>query len=216
MGKWAEVQCACANRIPLPDSDPFLGRPHQQKHRLTKTEEADVEEWKRTTEKLFACGHRGGLVIELCPSDIIHLGDLLATVFNDNVFEVFARVGNWRCYEDELLLIQPQEAEFWLLEIEELQKAFEGAGNLPDAAVNRLVVAYYSDDLGSRLSFEASLNEAEARFQTSAVGALKRTLQRSKRPDIESTIEKITKACLDATKLCRASLETGKPVRLMW
>ncbi len=215
MGKWAEVECVCPNRVRLPKSDPYLHRPYRRRGRLTEKEEAEVEEWKRTTENMFACGHRSGLIIELSPDGIIQLGKLLAKIFTTNAFEVFAKVGDARCYEDELLLLQPQEAELWLLEIEELRRAFEGEGNLPYEALESLVLALYRDDLASRLSFEARLDEVEAKMPSSAVRAIKQNLQKFKKPEIESTNEKIIEALEAATKLCRASIETGSPVRLM-
>jgi hypothetical protein len=45
---------------------------------------------------------------------------------------------------------------------------------------------------------------------------LKRNVQQSKRPDLESTVEKIVKALTDASRLCRASIGTGNPIRLLW
>ena len=206
MGKWAEVQCTCPNRTPIPGSDPMLDRPHRRKHRLTKREQAEVEEWKQTTENMFACGHRSGVVIEFWPGDIIHLGSLL-----ESTFEVFAKVGDWRCYEDELLLIQPDEARVWLKEIEELQRALESTDKRDD-----LVSKYYRDDFRARLDLEDRLDHVEAEMPFAPIVPLKRNVQQTKRPDIESTIEAINEALNDAAKLCQASIETGNPIRLLW
>lgn len=216
MGNWAEVQCACPNRTRLPGSDPYFDRPHRKKHRLTKLQSAEVEEWKQTREDMFACGHRGGLVIELWPGEIIHLGHRIARIFGSSTFEVFAKVGDWRCYEDELLLIQPGEASQWLSEIEEIHKVFDGWGDLPEGELGRLVLEICRDDLNSRLDFEARLDEIEAKMPMTGVVPLKRNLEQWKRPDIQSTIQKIMKALADAAKLCRASIETGNPIRLLW
>lgn len=216
MGKWAEVECVCPNRVRLPKGDPLFDRPYvHNRRRLSEKEKAEVEEWKRTTENMFACGHRNGLVIELAPSGIIQLGRLLAKIFTGNEFEVFAKVGNTRNYEDELLLVQPQEAELWLLEIGELRRAFEGAGNLPYESLESQVLALYRDDLSDRLSLEARLNEVERKMPSSAVSALKQNVQKFKSPDIESTHEKIIEVLQAAEKLCRASIETGSPIRMM-
>ncbi|HKU76491.1 MAG TPA: hypothetical protein VJR02_21445 [Pyrinomonadaceae bacterium] len=216
MGKWAEVECVCPNRVRLPKSDSQFDRPYvHNRRRLSEKEKAEVEEWKRTTENMFACGHRSGLVVELSPSGIIQLGRLLAKIFTGNEFDVFAKVGNSHCYEDELLLVQPQEAELWLLEIDELRRAFEGAGNLSYEALERLVLALYRDDLSDRLSLEARLNEVEAKMPLSSVSSLKQNVQKFKRPDIESTNEKIIEVLEAAEKLCRASIETSSPIRMM-
>jgi hypothetical protein len=130
MGKWAEIQCACPNRVRLPCSDFYLDRPHRKKQRLTKREKAEVQEWERTTENMFACGHQRGVVLEFAPDDMIRLGYHLNRLFPASTFQVFAKVGDWRCYDDELLLIHPEEAKLWLLEIEEIQTAFQGSSNL--------------------------------------------------------------------------------------
>jgi hypothetical protein len=218
MGKWAEVHCVCPNRVPLPGSDFYFDEPHRNKRRLTKKEKAEVAEWKRTTKDMFECGHRSGIVIEFWPGDIIHLGNLIGSIFRDEsgTFEVFAKVGDWRCYEDELLLIQPDEASLWLMEIEEIQRALLGFSNLPQDKMERLIVEFYRDDLGSRLDLERRLDEVAAKMPFAQVVPLKRNVQQSKWPDLESTVEKILEALTDAAKLCRASTGTGNPIRLLW
>jgi hypothetical protein len=218
MGKWSEVHCDCTNRVPLPGSDFYFDKPHRNKGRLTKKEKAEVEEWERTTKNMFECGHRSGVVIEFWPGDIIHLGKLIGSVFLDEsgMFEVFAKVGDWRCYEDELLLIQPDEASLWLMEIEEIQRALLGSENLSPDKIARLIVEFYRDDLGVTLDLERRLDEVVAKVSFAQVIPLKRNVQQSKRPDLESTVEKIVEALTDAARLCRASIETGNPIRLLW
>lgn len=176
MGKWAEVHCACLNRVPLPGSHFYFDEPHRSKRRLTKKEKAEVEEWKRTTKNMFECGHRSGLIIELGPGDIIHLGKVLGSVFRDEsgTFEVFAKVGDWRCYEDELLLIQPDEAGLWLMEIEESQRALKGFGNLPEDKIERLLLQFYRDDLGSRLDLERRLDEVAEKMLSGPIIQMRR------------------------------------------
>ncbi len=72
------------------------------------------------------------------------------------------------------------------------------------------------DDLGSRFNLESRLEEAAEKTLSSPVIQMKRNLQQLKRPDIETTLEKVIEALTDATKLCRASIETGNPIRLLW
>ena len=218
MGKWAEVHCNCPDRVPLPGSDFYFGAPHRNKRRLTKKEREEVEEWKRTTKNMFECGHRSGVVIEFWPGDIIHLGNLIGSLFRDEsaTFEVFAKVGDWRCYEDELLLILPDEAALWLLEIDEIGRGLSGFGNLPQGKMERLILEFFRDDLGSRLALVRQLDEVGAKMPFAPTVPLKRNVQQSKRPDIESTVEKISEALGDAAKLCRASMEIGNPIRLLW
>lgn len=218
MGKWAEVHCACPNRVPLPGSDFYFDRPHRNKRRLTKKEKEEVEEWERTTKDMFDCGHRGGLVIELWPGDIIQLGYLLGHLFRDEVstYEVFARVGDWRNYDDELLLIQPKDAELWLLEIEDIQQGFQGVRSLPLTKIERLILELYREDLGSRLDLERRLDEVEAITASGLIASMKRNVHQSQHPDIESTVEKMMAALSNAAKLCDWSIKTGNPIRLLW
>jgi len=185
---------------------------------LPRRKKAEVDEWERTTKNRFECGHRSGLIIELCPGDIIHLGNLLGSILRDdgNRFDVFVKVGDWRCYEDELLLIQPDEAGLWLIEIEEVQRAFQGFGNLPQEKIENLALGFYRDDLGSRLDLERRLDDVAEMTQSGPVIQMRSNVQQMKRPDIDSTVDTIIEALTDSAKLCRASIEIGSPIRLLW
>ena len=191
----------------------MFGMPHRNKRRLTKKERDEVEEWERATKDMFECGHRDGVVLELWPGDIIHLGNLLGSIFG---FEVFARVGDWRYYEDELLLIGPDEAALWLREIDEVHRALQGAGNLPREELEKLARELFREDLASRLDLEQRLDAVQERAPFAQVTPLKRNLMEMERPDAESSRRKMAMALADAAGLCRASLETGNPIRLLW
>ena len=147
MGKWAEVDCRCPNRRPLPDSD-LMFQPHRNKRRLNKRERAEVAEWERTTKNMYECGHRNGAVLQFWPGNFIHVGDLIGRIFKKEheTFPIFIRAGDWRCYTDELLLIPSDEAQMWLLEIEEIQRALEGAGNLPNEKIRAFVTEFCRED----------------------------------------------------------------------
>lgn len=218
MGKWAEVHCNCINRTPVPNSDFLFGKPHRHKRRLTKMEKQEADEWERTTKNMYECGHRGGALIELCPGAIIRLGDVIGHIFPDtgNTFEIFTRVGYWRCYEDELLLITPDEASLWLLEIDEIQRAIHGLGNLAVKRMEKLLLEFHREELGMSVELEKRLDKAAKEMPFSPVVGIKRNVQQSRRPDIESTSEKIIKALTDAAILCQASIRTGNPIRLLW
>lgn len=167
---------------------------------------------------MFECGHRSGLIIELSPGDIIHLGSLLGSLFRDDsgTFEVFAKVGDWRCYEGELLLIHPEEVGLWLIEIEEVQRALQGFGILPSEKIERLILEFYRDALGSRLDLEGRLDEAMEKMPSGPIIQMRRNVQQLTKPDTELTLEKITEALANAGNLCRASIETRNPIRLLW
>jgi hypothetical protein len=210
MGKWAEVDCNCINREPLPNSN-FYDQPYFHKgsraHLTTKQQE-EVEEWKRTTLDMYACGHRLGILVELHPGDIVFLGRLIESIFKDmeGEFEIFPRVGNWRCYIDEELPLSPEEASLWLLEIEEIKNAMDGFGNIPREKIENLIIQFFLDEprIGGdweRLEHEASLKQA---------------LLEQKKPTIDVLQVKLRNTLADATKLCQASIETGNPVKMLW
>lgn len=215
MGKWAEVHCNCPNRIPLAGGA-YFDQPHQRKRRLTAKQKAEVEEWERTTKDMLVCGHRNGNLIEFWPGDIVHLGSLIASIFRDKegAFELFGKVGDWRCYEDELLLVTPDRARLWLLEIEEVQQALLGLGNLDRKKTARLLLDFYQNDLGSRLDLEHRIEEAAAKIPSDRI--LKDNVERTARPDLETTLQKIQEALTDAARLCHVSVETGSTIRLLW
>lgn len=149
MGKWAEVYCNCPNRAPRPNSD-FFSRPHRNKRRLTTIQKKEVAEWEQTTEGQYECGYQNGAIIELWPGNIIQLGSLIDDIFSDiKMFEIFPRLGDWRCYSDELLLVTPDEAMLWQLEIEELQQAWQGVGRLPRSKVEKLFIEINRIKLGT-------------------------------------------------------------------
>lgn len=193
----------------------MFGMPHRKKRRLTKKQSEDVAEWERTTKNMFACGHRNGVVIEFWPGEIIELGNTIGRIFAIG-FDIFKRVGDWRCYCDELLLIEPDEAQAWLMEIEELQRALDGKGNLPQQKIEDLISEFFRHDLGVRIDLERRLHEVAAQMPFASVNALKQNVQQSEQPSIESTIQKIAEALADADRLCRASIETGNAIRLLW
>ena len=215
MGKWAEVHCACPNRRPVPGSDFMFGKPHRNKRRLTKKQSEDVAEWERTTKNMYECGHRSGVVVEFWPGDIVQVGYLIGNFFKDG-FEIFRRVGDWRCYDDELLLIQCQESELWLMEIEELQQALMGQGNVPQDQMDRLIFEFFRTYVDAHSDLRWRLDEVAANIPFAGVNGLLENVKNSEEPSLESVIEKLKEAAAYAALLCRASIETRNPIRLLW
>lgn len=193
----------------------MFGRPHRNKRRLTKKQSEDVAEWERTTKNMVECGHRSGVVIELWPGEIVNLGNIIGRIFPIG-FDIFKRVGDWRSYDDELLLIEPDEAQAWLIEIKELQRALDGQGDLPQQKIEGLISEFFHHDLGVRIDLERRLDEVAAQMPFAGVNALKQNLQQSEQPNFESAIQKIAEALADAARLCRAGIETGNAIRLLW
>jgi hypothetical protein len=100
MGKWVLVQCNCADRKPLEGS-----------------------RWGA-----YACGHQDGASLAFAPNDLVSYGYRLARIYKkrSGEFETWQRLGDWRNYDDEYLLISPEEAALWQLEIEQLQSFLAG------------------------------------------------------------------------------------------
>jgi hypothetical protein len=218
MGKWAEVHCNCADRAPSEGSDFLFDQPHRRKRRLTKKQTEEVRDWEHAHKNMFQCGHRSGLAIELGPENIIKLGYLLAWIFGDEdgSFRIFAKVGDWRFYKDELLLIQPDEAALWLVEIDAISQALQGVGNLQHRKITKLVSEFLRIELSETLDLKQRLDDISVDLPFARTAFVKETVQHAKAADPESTVKKITDALMDAARLCRASIETRNPVRLLW
>ncbi len=219
MGKWVEVFCNCDNRTPIPNSHSLFGRPHRKKRRLTKREKQEVDEWERTTKNMYECGHRNGVLIEFWPGDIIKLGNLIAGILHNTAvtFDIFANVGDWRCYEDELLLISPDEADLWLAEISEIRQCILGCGQLPPERGQMLVEEFNREELDSRIDLQTGLDKIAQKMPLtrSLVAALQHNVQ-PRFPDKESALEKIDAALTDSNRLCEMSRESGNPIRFLW
>jgi len=203
----------------VPGSDFLSDRPYRNKRRLTNRERQEVEEWERTTKNMYECGHRKGILVEFWPGDIIYLGYLIDHVFQDkaNIFKVFSKVGDWRCYEDELLLICQDEAGVWLLESDEIRHGLNGMGNLTPQEMRKLIVEFHRSEVGIRSDLERRLDKVAKEMSFAPVVGMKRNIAEGpSQPDIEATIGKIGKALTDATTLCKTSIETGNPIRLLW
>jgi hypothetical protein len=201
----------------VPNSDFIFGRPYRDKRRLTNKEKREVEEWEQTTRNMYECGHRSGNLIEFWPGEIVRLGNLIGSIFrgSSHQFEIFTRIGDWRCYEDELLLIPTDKARLWLTEIEEIRQGLQGLGDLPRRRIVKLISVFYRDELESRTELERRLGKAAEKMPSVAVEALRQNVQGLKW-DMEIAIETLNKALSDAIKLCQASFDTKNEIRFLW
>ena len=219
MGKWVQVYCGCDNRTPLVNSS-RSARPYNKKRRLTNREKQEVEEWERTTERMYECGHRGGVVVEFYPGAILVLGSAIASVLPDpaSAFEIFRKVGDWRCYVDgdELLLISSHQAALWLLEIDEIRRGFQGIGNAPLETFARVAVEVHQRELDGKSTLEARVDKVAERVPFSRIVSVKKELQESETPEMRSTLKTIDSALAEATTLCNASIELQSPIRFLW
>lgn len=146
MGKWVEVQCNCANRVPLPQGRSFA-QPYRNKHRLTNRQSAEVEHWKQTLEEMYECGHREGVVVAFAPNGLVHIGDTLRDLGHAGLFPRFVRIGDPLSYDDELLSLEPAEAVHWLTEIEALREALEIMGHPFSEIAGALIRAVFEPGL---------------------------------------------------------------------
>ena len=150
MGKWAQVYCHCDNRTPVANSS-RSARPYNKKRRLTNRQKHEVEEWQRTTERMYECGHRGGVVVEFYPGAIHLLGSVIASVLREQTgsFDIFSKVADPACYVDgdELLLICPGNARLWLLEVYEIRQGLQGIGEARLETFERVAVEIHRREL---------------------------------------------------------------------
>ena len=146
---------------------------------------------------MFACGHRGGLLIELWPGDIIHIGSLTGSA--NGVLELFERIGNTMSYDndEELCLVSSEDADFWLQEIEALQQSLDGHGKVPRQNIERLMDGFVEVE-----RFHAR-HDGNEHTLTPAMY-------------VERAKERIRRALTDAVALCRTSIDIGNPIRLLW
>lgn len=218
MGKWVEEYCDCPNRVRLPHSNYDSDRPHRGKERLTKEEEKELEEWNEKVCNMFQCGHRNGVAFEFWPGDIVLLGILISDIFDDerDKFDLFVKVGDWRCYDDELLLIPPDEAAQWKLQVEELQKALNDLGNLPKGLIEKLILEFFRTDQNITIDLEARLNEAADAMPPSLVENLKQNVRESRLSELESSARRISETLKYTADLCDVSIQTRNPIRMLW
>ncbi|BAZ45322.1 hypothetical protein NIES4102_23430 [Chondrocystis sp. NIES-4102] len=122
MGKWCRVKCNYINRAPLPKTGIF-DEPYSKSKRLTIQEQIERDNWRKNIKGMFACGHRNGVIIELCPAELLVIGNNINKIYKyqDNCFEVFSNISNWRNYTSEYLALLRDEVILWQLEIEQLQ-----------------------------------------------------------------------------------------------
>jgi len=148
MGKWAEVGCACANRMRVANGS-REDEPYRKKHRLAASQQLEVDTWKRAKLDMFACGHRRGVVIALYPGYIISLARLLFPELRNasSNLPIFCKIGDADAWQDERLLLAPEEADAWIREIQELEFLTESASSLSQARWFRAKIGDGSEPL---------------------------------------------------------------------
>lgn len=173
MSKWAVVECSCVNRVKLPGGD-WTDQPHQKKHRLTKAEQKEVDDWKRERQDAFACGHRGGLVAELWPGLILQVAGLVGAMPPEERanFQIFCRIADRQQWLDSTLLLSPDDAPLWLLEIEELGRLLDDPAEVVRIAAQGFMLRptlLYADGEVEPATIEAALVELRAGLERAAL-----------------------------------------------
>jgi hypothetical protein len=217
MGKWAEVKCDCLNRVRLPGGA-YEDRPHRGTYPLSESESKDVADWELTKKDMFECGHRNGLIYEFWPGDVILAGNLIAEIFSEaeSSYEILIKVGDWRCYEDEVLELSPSDAARWLTEIQRLSNALHDLHGSCGRQVMQLVQRFLRYERDEIAELNQNLEEAREQMSTDAFNSLSQNVQDQGTPDLVSTIQKIMEALDHAERICRASLQTRNPIRMLW
>ena len=168
---------------------------------------------------MYECGHRDGMLVQLYPGKIIELGFVIKKVFkNDLTFEIYSRVGDWRNYYsdglDEELRILPQEAELWLMEASELEQAFSEQGNLPYRQVQQLISVLYEREAKSLNNLKQRLKSIAGEGSARIMPLLENLDDKLVSP--ESVVKEHLASITDTTKLCRAAIDLGNSIELLW
>jgi len=165
---------------------------------------------------MYECGHRNGCLLEFWPGPIIQLGRLINSTLGKTGYDfpIFARVADWRSYHDELLMLPTDEARLWLFEVDAVWRLLEEGR--PDDAINELLATLHDEDSELRLSLEKQLSEIKSNIPFARVNPFIESVRKSKRPDLQSAIDKVVEALKDARRLCLASIQSGNPIRLLW
>ena len=216
MGKWSQVRCNCHNRIPLPKSS-WWDRPYHNscQQKLSPKKRREIEVWKNNTEGMYECGHRDGMLVQFGPYNIIQLGFVIKKVFtNDLLFEIYPRVGDWRNYFspgfDEELHISPEEAELWLMEATELERAFLNQGNISYDKIQQVIDILFYRKVETDRAFKQRLESLKARGCISIVPILNGL---DDTPILRgSVLEEQFVTIADTKKLCQAAIDSGNPI----
>ena len=169
---------------------------------------------------MYECGHLNGMLVQFCPNEIIELGLVLKKVFkNDPLsFEIYYRVGDWHNYFspnlNEELHISPQDAQLWLMEATELEKAFLGYGNIPYNQVQQILLILYQRKIKSDCDLKLDLESVKEIGFLRVNPFLENLDQDLISPNL--IMENLFCAIKDTTKLCRAGIKSGNPIELLW
>lgn len=98
MGKWSQVKCNCPDRVVIAE--------------------------KGFTEKIYACGHKNGMIIEYWQGDLMRIGHAAAIAFRtqNNATEMLKKLVDTEEYFDEALFFSVEDAELLKLELEEIRQ----------------------------------------------------------------------------------------------
>ena len=206
MGKFAQVCCNCLNRIPMDRSD-WNSQPYKNRHhkKLSPRQREKIKIWEENFHNMYECGHHEGMLIQISTGEIIKLGSTLTTIFQDDslTFEIYSKISNRHNYflDDfkEEFHISPQEAELWLMEIEELEKNLLGHGSLPYLKVQKLIKVMYENEISSHTTLRKHLKSP------GLISLLKNLDQEPLPPN--NYLDELLKVLEWAKQLCKESIQ---------
>ena len=215
MGKFAQVRCNCPNRIPMEGSD-WNSQPYKNRHhkKLSARQRGDLEIWKQNLLNMYECGHREGMLVQIGTDEIIKLGFVLTTIFQEDSlrFEIYAKISDWHNYFlddfNEEFHISPQETELWLMELEELEKALLGHENLPYPKVQQLITLMYESKVNSH-------NALRKRLKSPGLISLLKNLDKEPLP-LDDYLNELLKVLEWAKQLCKEGIDSGNPIEFFW
>ena len=221
MGRWSQIHCSCPNRIPIPNSK-WYARPYRNTNwkKLSSRQKNEIKIWQENKKGMYECGHRNGMLVELHLGKIVELGFVIKKVFQqDCTFEIYSKVGNWRNYfldgRNEELIISEQEAELWLMEAVELERAFLQHGNLPYDLTQQLIRVLHQRKVKSSQNLRQQIESIkDLKSYARIVPFLHNLDPQVQSPDFD--LKEEFEAIENTKKLCHAAIDSGNPIELLW
>ena len=221
MGKWSQIRCNCPNRIPIPNSK-WYARPYRNTNwnKLSNRQKNKIKAWEENKEGMYKCGHRNGMLVELYPGKIVELGFAIKKVFQqDYTFEIYSKVGDWRNYfldgRNEELIISVPEAELWLMEAVELERAFLQQGNLPYDLTRQLIKVLHQRKVKSSQNLRQQIESIRDKKSYARMFSFLHNLDsQAKFPDFD--LKEEFEVIKNTKKLCQAAIDLENPIELLW
>ena len=87
-----------------------------------------MKAWHEQIFRMYECGHRHGVWLEIWPGDLMTVGRALEFAYHhqQEYFEIFRKLAEGNNYQAEYLALDLVAGELWSLEIKQLQRFLSG------------------------------------------------------------------------------------------